>query len=130
MKRMVPITALIFPLLAHAGEITKVSVLDSELRQVKVISTESELSQFEELWSKKTKQDPVKVKWLYKLDIDTKTNGNRWLYHPTGWVQVLSAKKVTAYKLSSPEEFNKLLGIHNTLRLMSVTQSTAATHMK
>ena len=114
MKRILPIVALLAPLLVQAGEITKVSVWDSEFRQVKVISTESELSKFEELWSKKTKQDPIKVKWLYKFDIDSKTKGNRWLYHPTGWVQVLSAKKVTVYKLSSPAEFNKLLGIHNT----------------
>ena len=114
MKILLIVAALLIPIISHAGEISNVRVLDSEFREVKVISTESELSQFEDLWSKKTKQGSIKVKWLYKLDISGKSKGNRWLYHPEGWVQVLTKQHTTTYKISSPEQFNKLLGIHNT----------------
>ena len=109
MKKLLLAAILLIPLTGYSGEITKVSVLDSEFREIKVLSTKTEISRFAELWSKRSKQEPIKVWWPYKLDISEKSKSERWFYHPDGWVQLLSAKTPKVYKLSSPEEFHELL---------------------
>jgi hypothetical protein len=113
MKRLFFITALLTSLLACSEKITRVSVRDQEFREIKVLSTQSELSRFEEIWSKRTKQDtPSRIEWPFKLDIrDSGSAGSRWMYNPEGWTQLLSVKETPLYKLSSPEDLNKLLGL-------------------
>jgi len=83
------IFALFIALVADAEEMTKVSVLDAQLRRVKVLSTETELAEFTKLWSKKSGEYPsTKVEWSFKLDIESKSKGERWVYHPAGWVRI------------------------------------------
>jgi hypothetical protein len=71
-----------------------------------------DLSHFEQLWIAKTEQTPpADLKWTYKLDVTAQSKGNRWLYDTAGWVRILSIKRTPTYKISSVEEFNRLLGI-------------------
>lgn len=113
MKLFSLIATLVLPMIASAGDISRVSILDNEFREVKVISSRNGLSEFEEHWSKKSAHKPAAVEWHYKLDISNKSGRDRWLYHPDGWVQVLSVTSTPLYKISSPEQFNQLIGVHN-----------------
>jgi hypothetical protein len=108
------VATLALPMTVLAGEISEVRVLDYEFRDIKVLSSPIELSEFKELWLKKSVHKPSMVEWLYKLDISSKgSGGDRWLYHPDGWVQVLTKGPASLYKIPSPESFNKIIGIHN-----------------
>ena len=115
--------AMLLPLSAMADTIVEVSVLDSEFRVVKVLTSNEDLSLFNQMWSEKIKQkkrDSTELFYMqnphYKLDIrssDPKQSrgweSRRWIYHPDGSVQVLSKGIVPTYKVPSPEEFNKLI---------------------
>jgi hypothetical protein len=98
-----------------ADDVAQVSVRDSDFRPVKTLVSEPDLARFRELWSKKIKlSSEVKANFNYKLDLVTQgSGGGRWLYDPAGLVQALSVKQTSMYKISSPEEFNKLLGIES-----------------
>src|ERR1051325_7262275 len=102
---------LLFSSCAQVGPTTTVSVMGPNASE-KVISTTEELSHFERLWLTKIEQTPPdNLKWLYKLDVTSESKGNRWLYDTRGWVRLLSVKRTPTYKISSAEEFNRLLGI-------------------
>jgi hypothetical protein len=78
----------------------------------KILSSKEDLSRFERLWIAKTEgTPPANLKWLYKIDVTTELKANRWLYDRAGWLRVLSMKRTPTYKISSPEEFNRLLEI-------------------
>ena len=107
---------LLFPMLSFAGEITKVSVTDTQFRPIKVITTEDDITRFKEIWSAKKTMGPMKVRWAYLLDISTESSGDRWRYHPDGWAQVLSMKHAETYKVRSAQDLNQLLGVKATGR--------------
>lgn len=103
-----------FPIISLAGEISKVTVLNHEFEVINVLDDSKSLQHFEALWGKKTKSNtPNDTKWIYKIDIAGKGHGDRWLYSPLGYVRVLSKAKVPTYAISSPDEFNNLLGVTN-----------------
>ena len=78
------------------SEITRVAVLDGEFRKVNTLSSQDDINKFKFFWdSKSTLTDEKIIDWSgsYKLDISTNDGGNRWMYHPEGWVSVGSMKK-------------------------------------
>jgi hypothetical protein len=90
-----------------------VTVRDNEFRILKTIASDTDVSLFSDLWSKK-KREPYRapITFAYKIDIQLKPKGGRrWLYDPAGVVQVLSKQEVPSFRLESPEHFNRLLGI-------------------
>jgi hypothetical protein len=97
------------------GPITAVTVRDSNFQIVKQLST-AELAEFEHRWNAKTKVS-TSLKDAggehFKLDIASEGTGNRWLYHTTGYVQVLSISVLgtPVYQVPEPEAFNKLIGV-------------------
>jgi hypothetical protein len=94
----------------HVESLTKVSVIDHDGHE-KVLSTTEDLSRFEQMWFSKAEQTPpTNLKWSYKLDVTAGSKGDRWLYDTAGWVRVLSMRQTPVYRISSVEEFNKLLG--------------------
>ena len=100
---------------ASGSDISHVSVRNKNFEVVKVIKDQQSLQQFEKAWKekKKIKNSPL-TQWLYKIDIEGKGYGGRWLYDPTGYLQVLSKVKTPVYRISDAESFNKLIGAHNT----------------
>lgn len=115
MKIIIWMTWLLFLSTASiAGEISQVIVRNQKFEIVKVIDDKESLQQFEEMWKSKIKvKTPVGPKWLLKLDIEGKGNGDRWFYDPRGYVQVLSKAKVPVYKIPAYETFNRLIDTHN-----------------
>lgn len=101
-----------------AAEIIHVSIRNTAFEDLRVIEQQEQLAQFRQLWEKKHKSDPVKIRWQYLLDIRSTSKGVvreiRWRYHPDGWVQVLGMKVANMYRLSNPQAFNALLGIEPT----------------
>lgn len=99
---------------SSAGDITKVSVRDKNFAVVKVIKDHKLLQQFENTWKEKKKLKNLPLpQWLYKIDIEGKGYGDRWLYDPAGFVQVLTKAKTPVYHIPDTESFNKLIGTHN-----------------
>lgn len=112
--RLLSIAALLAPLCSLAKEPTMVAVFSTVDQSNRTLSTKTDLSKFNHLWSKKTKQEPPKdIDWPYSLRISTGNKSTLWLYNPSGWSTVLSKTVVPIYRLGSPEDLNHLLGIHN-----------------
>jgi hypothetical protein len=92
--------------------ITAVTVRDADFNVVKVLSAD-EVPRFEELWTTKTEAG-ASLEDVggshYKLDIESKDSGDRWLYQSTGHVQVLSTKGASVYRIRDPSRFNELIG--------------------
>ena len=99
---------------ASAGDISLVSVRNKDFQVIKVINDQKSLQQFEKAWKEKKKtKNPSHPNWLFKIDIEGKGHGDRWLYDPSGLVQVLSKIRTRIYEISDAESFNKLIGTHN-----------------
>lgn len=112
------ITAILFsfilltPVISIAGEISKVSIRNEHFEIIAVLKDSKSIQSFEAIWNKKTKlSSPVKSRLLYKIDIEGKNHSDRWLYSPEGFVILLSKAKTPTYKISSVDEFNKLIQI-------------------
>jgi hypothetical protein len=101
-----------WPFSAAAQGVARVAVLDAEFRQIRTITAAPDLAVFDELWAARMKENSnVAMRPDYKIDILSDRRSTRWLYDPTGLVQVLSVKKSPVYRMSSPAAFNELLGI-------------------
>lgn len=115
MHKMKLFYILIFLLLFSAGakaEIVKVTVLDGNFKEVKVISSGDELKKFNTLWESKIESNvKIRVNWTegYKLDISKEKSSMRWLYHPGGWLMPILKKGPGLYQIKNKEEFNKLI---------------------
>ena len=112
--------ALVLPGFARAQDIaqditrdvTEVVVRDAEFQVVRKLTSVEELAAFQKIWSTRAKdKDAIVSEPHFKLDVRYGNRGARWLYDPRGFVQMLTIWKAPVYRLSSPEEFNTLLGI-------------------
>ena len=105
-------------------DITKVTIRDPRFQLVKEIDGGDDLAAFRRMWDDRIEADPGLWKsagqefyghGAYKLDIRRAKSGSRWLYHPSGLTKVLAIWRAIwvapLYRLRSPEEFNKLIGI-------------------
>ncbi len=114
LKRLFALLTLLLPNSVFAQEISQVSVLDANFQPVKTLTSADDLAAFEQLWSsKKVQGSQLKTEFPYKLIIQQRgRRGGRWLYDPTGFVQILAMNRTPVYALSDREAFNQLLGIH------------------
>jgi hypothetical protein len=73
-----------------------------------------ELAAFQQHWENKQEVEDTLFKiepQHYKLDIEYQHPGARWIYHTTGYVEMLHKfGKQPVYKLQDPEAFNRLIG--------------------
>ncbi len=95
-----------------AAVITKVTVRNEKFEQTRTPASPRELERFNLLFAKKKKAKPPEgLKWTNKLDIEQgrRRKSTRWLYHPDGWLVVLSKALTPVYMLESPDEFRKLV---------------------
>ena len=103
----------IFPAMAFAQELTQVTVVHQKTYQVvSTLSNAEALGKFSRLWKEKLLEKPAaEPQWVYKIDIETAQNSDRWLYDPRGWTKLRSHTETPVYRLSAAAEFNRLLGI-------------------
>ena len=93
-----------------APVITRVTVRNAEFEQLRTLASSRELEHFSLLFAQKKKTSPPQhVAWAYKVDLEVEGRAERWLYHPDGWLQVLSKAETPVYMLDSPAEFRKLV---------------------
>ena len=94
--------------------ITNVSVRDARFEVVKVL-TPAELSEFQRQWGNKEEVEATLSNVggeHFKIDIDRKRHGDRWLYQTTGYTQMLNkGPKMPVYKLRDPGAFSRLIGV-------------------
>jgi hypothetical protein len=91
---------------------TKVTVVDEKFRQVRTITSEHELTIFNELWSRRVVAEPGAVlRRFYKLQIVQNGRSTTWFYDPAGLTQALAIHKRPVYLLPSVADFNALLGV-------------------
>ena len=107
------ILASLLPALASAQEITRVTVVHQKTYNVvTTLSDAGALATFERHWNAKIPSGfTPEPHWVYKIDIETAQNSDRWLYDPRGWTKLRSNTETQAYKLSTPDDFNSILGI-------------------
>ena len=106
------VTAALMGGCASPAPITGVSVRDAEFQVVKVLGP-AELSEFRRHWENKQEVEAALSNvggQHFKIDVDRRGAGDRWLYQTTGYVQVLDPWKTPVYKLQDPEAFNRLIG--------------------
>ncbi len=102
------------PMISIAGEISRVTIRSEKFDVISILEDAKAIQAFEVLWKTKTKfPSPVETKLSHKIDIESKGRSERWLYSPEGFVRVLSKSKVPTYRISSVDEFNRLIGLHN-----------------
>jgi hypothetical protein len=106
------------------SDITKVTIRDPHFQVIKEIDGGDDLAAFRRMWDDRIEAAPELWKaagqetyghGAYKLDIRRAESDSRWLYHPTGLTKVLAIWRAIwvapLYRLRSPQEFNKLVGI-------------------
>ncbi len=49
--------------------------------------------------------------FTYRAQVTDSVGSNTWLYHPDGYVRLLTMKKTPTYRLGNPRELNRLAGI-------------------
>ena len=111
-RKFIALLASFWPFSVLAADITRVAVFDAEFRPIRTIASGPELAAFNELWAARIKENPLSaMRPDYKIDVLSNGRSERWLYDPAGFVQVLSVKSGSTYRLPSPAAFNGLLGI-------------------
>ncbi len=113
-KLLITIIFFIFAISAQAEElkISRVIVLNSSFRQIRVIDQPEQIKLLNDLWKN---LKPIKVKdlpntnWTHKLDIKSNGSTNRWLYNQEGYLAKLNYQLKPSYKIINLEAFNKLI---------------------
>jgi hypothetical protein len=103
----------VWPLSAVADDVTRVTVLSAEFQSIRTITSVPDLAVFSKLWATRVKVNAnIAMRPGFRIVIQQSDHrSERWLYDDAGVVQVLSIWKTPVYRLSSPAEFNELLGI-------------------
>jgi hypothetical protein len=108
------LSVMLMSALACNGQFQEVQVLDWNGEAIRVLRDPSELQILAQHWSQREeKEKPTDIIWTFHVNIRQGKHWTTWLYHPDGWMQVLTKQRVPTYKMSEPETVNRLLGIHN-----------------
>ena len=113
MKYLCLILASFLPALTFAQEITRITVVHQKTYNVvTTLSDTAALATFERHWNAKIPSSLTpEPHWVYKIDIETAHNSDRWLYDPRGWTKLRSNIETPLYTLPAPDKFNTILGI-------------------
>lgn len=92
--------------------IKSVTVRNASFDVVKELSS-TEVREFERFWNQKTEVVPFQVRpdnRHFKLDIGSGPKSERWIYHVTGHVWLLTKTVSPVYKIAEVERFNQIVG--------------------
>jgi hypothetical protein len=94
------------------GGVSRVIVRDGDL-VVSDITDQDKLKRMKELLRDAGPvPDTEKIpQFTYKAQVTDSVGSNTWLYHPDGYVRLLTMKKTPTYRLEDPRELNRLAGI-------------------
>ncbi len=115
----ISLTALIISTSCFAKEsmISKITVLNNDFKEVKLIEDPNELFEFTKQWNSKVDLKDGTVPFgvsaktkHYKIDVVAEGRSTRWLYLPIGRVHILTKGPASTYKIEDIEAFNKLIG--------------------
>ena len=98
---------------ASDPQVVRVSVRDSDFKMIGAFDDQRTMARFRELWlTKRVVAFPstCKLPWAFKIDPEP---GSRWLYHPAGYMMMLSYFEEPYFEIPAKEEFNDLLGLAN-----------------
>jgi hypothetical protein len=98
--------------------IVKVTVIDDQFKEIKILNSEPELARFANLWEEKKKianssPDALPEKH-YKLQIQDKERSTSWLYSADGRTWRLSKAIVPTFTIGDAKAFNELIGLQPT----------------
>jgi hypothetical protein len=114
MNKLITIIILSLLLLSCRAEnigIYKITVLNNNFQQIRIIDQPQILKEINELWGEFEPIDEFPdMKWTYKLDIDSNKLSGRWLYNEAGYLGKLNKQLKPMFKIKNQETFNKLLG--------------------
>jgi hypothetical protein len=95
-------------------EFQEVQVIGPNGQTIRVLRDPSELRILSENWrQRQEKEKPSDIPWIYHVNVRQGKHWTTWLYHPDGWMQVLTKKRVPTYNILSPAMVNNLLGTHD-----------------
>jgi len=94
-------------------QVVRVSVRDSNFKMIGTFDDQRTMTRFRQLWlTKRIVAFPrsCKLPWAFKIDPEP---GSRWLYHPAGYMVMLSYFEEPYFEIPAKDEFNDLLGLAN-----------------
>ena len=118
-SRIMKITALllfIVPLFLagcrnNDDQITQVKVWDEDFQVIQTIDDSTALESFKSIWENRSSFTmSQRSDFTYKVDVITTEGSTRWLYHPDGYVTVLSTNAGTPiYRIAQPDRLREML---------------------
>lgn len=92
-------------------QITQVKVWDADFQVIQTIDDSATLGSFKSIWENRTSFTmPERPDFTHKVDVTTAEGSTRWLYHPDGYVTVLSTNAGTPiYRIDQPDRLKEIL---------------------
>lgn len=92
-------------------QIIQVKVWDENFQIIQTIDDSAALSSLKSIWEDRTSFTmPDRPNFTHKVDIATAEGSTRWLYHPDGYVTVLSTNAGTPiYRIAQPDRLREIL---------------------
>ena len=92
-------------------QITQVKVWDADFQVIRTINDSTTLGSFKSIWEDRTSFTmSERPDFTHKVDIATTEGSTRWLYHPDGYITVLSTNAGTPiYRIAQPDRLREIL---------------------
>ncbi len=93
------------------AQIIQVKVWDADFQVIQTIDDSITLASLKSIWEDRTSFTmPERPNFTHKVDIATADGSTRWLYHPDGYVTVLSTSAGTPiYRIAQPDRLREIL---------------------
>lgn len=92
-------------------QITRIKVWDADFQVILTIDDSTTLESFKSIWEDRTSFTlPERPNFTHKVDVITTEGSTRWLYHPDGYVTILSTNAGTPiYRIAQPDRLRDML---------------------
>ena len=91
-------------------QITQVKVWDTDFQVILTIDDSTTLASLKSIWEDRTSFTMSRrPKFTHKVDVATTEGSTRWLYHPDGYVTVLSKTGTPIYRIAQPDRLREIL---------------------
>lgn len=95
----------------NEDQITQVKVWDADFQVIQTIDDSITLESFKNIWEDRASFTmSERPDFTHKVDIATAEGSTRWLYHPDGYITVLSTSSSTPiYRIAQPDRLREML---------------------